>query len=65
VPPNNDDIRKPTDEVVETSLQTKEQVGVRRLRDISNRPVGKNKVEGDNGVEGKTMLISLEGVPCG
>ena len=33
------------------------------MGDISNRAVGENKIEGDNGVEGKTMLISLEGVP--
>ena len=63
MPPNNDDIRKPADEVVETSLQTKEQVGMGRLGDMSNRAVGENKIEGNDGVEGKTMLISLEGVP--
>ena len=53
---------QPTHDVVKTSLQAEEKVGVRRLGDISNRAVGKNQVEGDNGVEGKTMLISLVGV---
>ena len=53
---------KPTHEVVKTSFQTKEEVGVRRLGDISNRAVGKNQIEADNGVDGETMLISLVGV---
>ena len=55
--------RKVTHEVVKTSLQTPEQVRVRRLGDISNRAVGQNQVVADDGVEGKTVLISLVGVP--
>ena len=55
--------KKLTHEVVKAPLQTKEEVGVRRLSDASNRAVGKNQVEADNGIDDKTMLISLEGVP--
>ena len=52
-----------THEVVKTPLQTPEQVRVRRLGDISNCPVGQNQVEANDGVEAKTVLISLIGVP--
>jgi len=55
-------LEKPTHEVVKTSLQTKEEVGVRRLADINNCAVGKNQVEADDGVEGKTVLASLVAV---
>ena len=54
---------RPTHEVVKTSLQTKEEVGVGRLADISNRAVGKNQVEADDGVDGKPILTSLVAVP--
>ena len=54
---------KVTHEVVKTTLQTPEQVRVRRLCDISNRAVGQNQVEPNDGVEGETILISLVGVP--
>ena len=54
---------KPTHEVVETSLQTKEEVGECRPGNISNCAVGKNQVESDDVVENETMLVSLVGVP--
>ena len=54
---------KVTHEVVKASLQTPEQVRVRRLGDISDRAVGQNQVVSDDGVEGKTILIRLVGVP--
>ena len=50
--------------VVETSLQTKEEVRVCRLRDISNRAVGQNQVKADNGVDSGAVLVGLVGVPC-
>ena len=52
-----------THEVVKTSLQTPEQVRVHRFGDMSNCAVGQNQVVADNGVDGRTILISLEGVP--
>jgi len=54
---------KLTHEVVKASLQTKEEVGVPRLGDTSNRAVGKNQVEANNGIDDRTILISLVGVP--
>jgi len=54
---------KRTHEVVEASLQTPEEVGVRRLGDISNRAVGQNQVEADDGVEAQTILVGLVRVP--
>ena len=53
-----------THEVVGSSLQTPEEVGVRRFGDISNGAVGQNQVEADDGVNAKAMLIGLVGVPC-
>jgi len=49
-----------THEVVKPSLQTPEDIRVRRLRDIGNRAVGQNQVEADDGVDGKTILVGLE-----
>ena len=54
---------KVTHEIIKTSLQTPEEIRVRRLGDIGNRAVGQNQVEADDGVDAKTMLISLVGVP--
>ena len=54
---------KRTHEVVEASLQTPEEVGVRRLGDISNRAVGQNQVVADDGVEAQTILVGLVRVP--
>ena len=52
-----------THEVVKASLQTPEQVRLRRLGDISNRAVGQDQVEADDGVDAEAMLISFEGIP--
>ena len=49
-------------EVVKASLQTPEQVGVRRLGDMSDCAVGQNQIVADDGVDCKAMLISLAGV---
>ena len=49
--------------VVKTSLQTKEEIRVCRLCDISNRAVGQNQVKADNGVDSETVLVGLVGVP--
>ena len=62
--PSSDDGRRETHEIVKSSLQPEEEVGVGRLGHTGNRAVGQNQVEGDNGVDGKTVLIGLEGVPC-
>ena len=54
---------KVTHKIVKTSLQTPEQVRVRRLVDISSRAIGQNQVVADDGIEAKTILIRLVGVP--
>jgi hypothetical protein len=53
-----------TYEVVKSSLQAKEEVGVSRLGHVGNCAVGKNQVEADNCVNGESMLIGLVGVSC-
>ena len=53
---------KVTHEVVKTSLQTPEQVRVRLFSDISNSAIWQNQVVSDDGVDGKTILISFVGV---
>jgi len=63
VEPNGDGVRKMAHKVVKPSFQAEEEVGVSRLGHIGNCPVGQNQVETDNGVDGKAVLISLEGVP--
>ena len=55
---------KLTHEVVEAPLQTEEEVGICRLGDITNRTIGQNQVVTDDGVNDKTMLVSLIGVAC-
>ena len=52
-----------THEVIKASLQTPEKVRVLRLGDTGNRAVGQNQVVANDGVDGKTVLVSLEGVP--
>jgi len=60
---NGGGVGKSTHKVVESSLQTEEQVGVSRLGHIGNCPVGQNQVEADDGVDGKTVFVGLVGIP--
>jgi len=46
-----------THEVVESPLQSKEQVGVSRLGHVGDCAVGQNQVEADDGVDGEAMLM--------
>ena len=52
-----------THEIVESSLQAEEEIWVGRLGHVRNCAVGQNQIIADNGVDGETILISLEGVP--
>jgi hypothetical protein len=61
---SGDDVKWGTHEVVESSLQSKEEVGVVRLGHIDDCAVGQNQVVSDNGVDGKTVLVGFIGVPC-
>ena len=56
--------RKVAHEIVESSLQAKEEVGVSRLGHISNRAVGQNQVEADSAVNREPILIGLVRIPC-
>ena len=56
-------LEKVTHEVVESSLQAKEEVRVSRLGHVSDRAVGQNQVEAYNGVDRETVLIGLVRVP--
>ena len=49
--------------VVKPSLQPKEKVGMSPLGHIGSCAVGQDQVEADNGVDRKTVLIALVGVP--
>jgi len=52
-----------THEIVQASLQAPEEIRVRRLGDIGNRAIGQNQVDADDGVNDKTILVSLVRVP--
>jgi len=54
--------QRTTYKVVESSLQSKEEVGVSRLGYISYCTVGQNQVEANYGVNGKTILIGIVGI---
>ena len=60
---NDGRVRRMTHKVIVSSLQPKEEVGVGLLGHIRNCAVGKDQVEADNGVNRKTVLIALVGVP--
>ena len=50
-------------EIVESSLQAKEEVRVGRLGHMSDCAVGQDQIIADDGVDGETILICLVGVP--
>jgi hypothetical protein len=60
---DDDDVMRETHEVVKSSLQPKEEVGVGRLGHTSDCAIGQNQVVANDGVDGKTILIGLVGVP--
>ena len=62
--PSSDDGRRETHEVVESSLQPKEEVGVGRLGHTGDRAIGQNQVVADDSVDGKAILIGLVRVSC-
>lgn len=57
-------LEKVAHEVVESSLQAKEEVGVRRLGHVGNCAVGQNQVEANSAINRKTVLVGLVGVSC-
>jgi hypothetical protein len=64
VEPGADNVRWDTHEVVKSSLQPKEEVGVRRLGHIGDCAVRQNQVVADDCVDGKAILVGLVGVSC-
>jgi len=54
--------QRTTHEVVESSLQSKEEVGVSRLGHVSDCAVGQDQIEADDGVDSKAILIGLVGI---
>jgi hypothetical protein len=59
----DDDVGRETHEIVKSSLQPKEQVGVSQLSHTGDCAIGQNQVVTDDGVDGKTVLIGLVRVP--
>ena len=61
--PNGNRVRGVTYEIVKASLQSPEEIRLRRLGHMSDRAIGQNQVEANDGVDTKTISISLVGVP--
>jgi len=55
-------LQRATYKVVESSLQSKEEVGVSRLGHVSDCAVGQDQIEADDGVDSKAILIGLVGI---